>query len=154
MTKLYRSRRDKKVTGLLGGLSQTLGMDSTLLRVIFIVTIFFTSGIMIFLYFVAALVVPKEPFAPYDPYGPGPGMGGFPGGGYSNHTGFDQQGYGSQGYGAPKDNRFNTSRFDKGFGAPKEDHLDSMMEDIEKKALKKENDELRKKLSKYEKGEL
>ena len=29
MSKLYRSRRDKKVTGLLGGLSQTLGMDST-----------------------------------------------------------------------------------------------------------------------------
>lgn len=151
MTKLYRSRRDKKVTGLLGGLAQTLGMDSTLLRVIFIIAIFVTSGILIFLYFITALVVPKEPFTPYDPFGPGPGpgMGGYSGGGYSNYTGFD-----SQGYGAPKDNRFNSNRFDRGFGAQKEDHLDSMMEDIEKKALKKENEELRKKLSKYEKGEL
>ena len=149
MTKLYRSRRDKKVTGLLGGLSQTLGMDSTLLRVIFIVVTFFSGGVSIFLYFLAALVVPKEPFPPYDPYAPGPGMGGYPGGGYSNHTGYD-----SPGYGASKDTRYNNNRFDRGFGAPKEDHLDSMMEDIEKKALKKENEELRKKLSKYEKGEL
>ncbi|WP_160034658.1 PspC domain-containing protein [Paenibacillus sp. An7] len=149
MSKLYRSRRDRKVTGLLGGLSQTLGMDSTLLRVIFIVVTFFT-GVPIFLYFLAALVVPKEPFPPYDPYAPGPGMGGYPGGGgFSNPQGFD-----SQGYGTPRDNRYNSNRFDRGFGAPKEDHLDSMMEDIEKKALKKENEELRKKLSRYEKGEL
>ncbi|GIP44918.1 hypothetical protein J45TS6_33770 [Paenibacillus sp. J45TS6] len=149
MSKLYRSRRDKKVTGLLGGLSQTLGMDSTLLRVIFIIVTFFT-GVPIFLYFLAALVVPKEPFPPYDPYAPGPGMGGYHGGGFST----PQQGFDSQGYGTPRDNRYNSNRFDRGFGAPKEDHLDSMMEDIEKKALKKENEELRKKLSKYEKGEL
>ncbi len=43
MSKLYRSRRDKMVTGLCGGLSDLIGMDSTLLRILFIVTVFFTK---------------------------------------------------------------------------------------------------------------
>lgn len=43
MSKLYRSRRDKMVTGLCGGLSDLIGMDSTLLRILFIVTVFFTA---------------------------------------------------------------------------------------------------------------
>lgn len=30
MTRLYRSTRDKVMTGLAGGLSETLGIDSTL----------------------------------------------------------------------------------------------------------------------------
>lgn len=41
-----------------------------------------------------------------------------------------------------------------GFGGGEASNLDSMMEDIEKKAMKKELEELRNKLSKYEKGEV
>ncbi|SFS92428.1 PspC domain-containing protein [Paenibacillus sp. 453mf] len=152
MSKLYRSRRDKMVTGLLGGLSETLGIDSTLARLIFVVSIFFTGGVMIFLYFIAALVVPKEYIPPYDPYGPGPGSGaaGYygKGGEYANQGGFAS-------YKEPQRDRFSSNRYQSSNGfEPKQDDLDSMMGDIEKKALKKEVEELRQKLSKYEKGDL
>lgn len=39
MSKLYRSTRDKMVTGLCGGLSDTFGIDSTLLRILFLISI-------------------------------------------------------------------------------------------------------------------
>ncbi|MEK5061410.1 PspC domain-containing protein [Paenibacillus shunpengii] len=152
MSKLYRSRRDKMVTGLLGGLSETLGIDSTLARLIFVVSIFFTGGVMIFLYFIAALVIPKEYIPPYDPYGPGPGPGA--GGYYGKGNEYANQG-GFASYREPQRDRFSGNRYQSSNAyEPKQDDLDSMMGDIEKKALKKEVEELRQKLSKYEKGDL
>lgn len=163
MSKLYRSTRDRMMTGLIGGISEAIGMDSTLLRIIFVISIFATGGTTLLIYFIAALVVPKEPFPPYDPYGYGPGAGS--GRGYGD---YDQQ--------APRD-PFNSNPNQPGFGpgpgynsrpqpGPRsydnnaygtgnqhESELDSMMKDIEKKALKKEVEELRQKLSRYEKGE-
>ncbi|MBW4841314.1 MAG: hypothetical protein KZY74_18145, partial [Paenibacillaceae bacterium] len=65
-------------------------------------------------------------------------------------------------YGNPNGNTYGTQPPQYGAGAPGigfqaspgASNLDSMMEDIEKKAMKKELDELRKKLSDYEKGEV
>jgi len=161
MSKLYRSRRDKMVTGLCGGLSDLIGMDSTLLRILFIVTIFFTGGTTLFIYFVAALVVPKEPAPPYNPYGPGPGgyYGGQPGnGGYGNGSYYGGNGhYNNNGPSFDPRSRYNDpsygSRPSGGFSS-QSSNLDAMMEDIEKKAMKKELEELKQKLSKYEKGEV
>ncbi|WP_127580252.1 PspC domain-containing protein [Paenibacillus koleovorans] len=61
MNKLYRSRTDSKLFGLCGGLAQMINVDSTLLRVIVIITAFFSGGTVIPLYFIACLVIPKEP---------------------------------------------------------------------------------------------
>ncbi|MWV44645.1 PspC domain-containing protein [Paenibacillus sp. HJL G12] len=155
MSKLYRSTRDKMVTGLCGGLSETMGIDSTLLRILFIISIFFTGGTTLFIYFIASLVVPKEPVPPYNPYGPGPG--GYHGGQPGNNGNF----YGGNGgYGGPSfdpRSKYNDPSFGSrpagGFSS-QASNLDAMMEDIEKKAMKKELEDLKKKLSKYEKGEV
>lgn len=158
MSKLYRSTRDKMVTGLCGGLSETIGIDSTLLRILFVLSIFFTGGTTLFIYFIASLVVPKEPVPPYNPYGhgPGPGAGGYYGGqpGNGNYYG------GNGSYSGPSfDPR--TKYNDPSFGSrpaggfsSQASNLDAMMEDIEKKAMKKELEDLKKKLSQYEKGEV
>ncbi|MCL6603931.1 MAG: PspC domain-containing protein [Paenibacillus sp.] len=143
MTRLYRSTRDKVMTGLAGGLSDTLGIDSTLLRILLVVSIPFTGGAVIPVYFIAALVIPKEP-TQFNPYGPGPGM---QGGGYGGYYSERPESYGRQANPNPN--------FDKAasYSAP-DSGLDAMMKDIEKKAMKKEIEELRQKLSKYEKGEV
>lgn len=72
MSRLYRSTRDKVMTGLAGGLSETLGIDSTLFRILLLVSIPFTGGAVIPVYFIAAMVIPKEP-THYNPFGPGLG---------------------------------------------------------------------------------
>ncbi|RPK23192.1 PspC domain-containing protein [Paenibacillus xylanexedens] len=165
MSKLYRSTRDRMLTGLCGGISETIGMDSTLLRIIFVISIFVTGGTSLLIYFIAALVVPKEPYPPYDPYGygPGPGPGPGPGRGYNNYdhqsprgpfqNNHNQQGPGPGFNGRPQSGPRSYDNNAYGAGAPQESELDSMMKDIEKKALKKEVEELRQKLSRYEKGE-
>ncbi|WP_347231126.1 PspC domain-containing protein [Paenibacillus sp. DMB5] len=93
MTRLYRSTRDKVMTGLAGGLSETLGIDSTLFRILLLVSIPFTGGATILVYFIAALIIPKEP-TQYNPFGPGPGA---PGGPYGGHYGGPGYGSGPQG---------------------------------------------------------
>ena len=159
MKKLYRSTRDKKLFGLCGGLSDTLGVDATLLRILAIVLAVFTSGGFILVYILAAFVVPKEPplFGPfggsgYNGYGgyPGGGFGG--GGGYYNppHGGWKGPGHGpipgpgpapGTPHGAPHQ------------APPAPGNLDAMMDDLEKKALRREIEELKAKIKQMEKGE-
>jgi phage shock protein C len=59
--KLYRSRDNKVVTGLCGGIGEYFGVDPTIVRIIFIVLEFLTAGLLIIGYFIVALIVPKEP---------------------------------------------------------------------------------------------
>lgn len=60
--KLYRSRSDRIISGVCGGLGQFFGIDSTLLRIIFVLlAIFGGSGIIIYL--VMWLIVPEEPLS-------------------------------------------------------------------------------------------
>ena len=61
MRKLFRSRRDAKLAGVLGGLAEHLGVDSTLIRLIFVVMAIASFGLMALLYIVAIFVFPKEP---------------------------------------------------------------------------------------------
>lgn len=161
MTRLYRSTRDKVMTGLAGGLSETLGIDSTLFRILLLVSIPFTGGATILVYFIAAIVIPKEP-TQYNPFGPGPGAPGGPyGGPYSGRPehGRGPQGpqgpYGQGGYGPYGGQPGYNPGYDKANVNPAQDSgLDAMMKDIEKKALQKEVEELKQKLAKYEKGEV
>jgi phage shock protein C len=59
--KLYRSRDNKVLTGLAGGLAKYFNTDPTLVRIILVILEFATAGLLIILYFLIALFVPKEP---------------------------------------------------------------------------------------------
>ena len=172
MKKLYRSRTDYKLFGLCGGLADYLNVDSTLLRVVLVVTAFFSGGTVIPIYFIACLVIPKEPaFHPfYDPVQ-----------GYSNYSGYTPNMTpphaanpgprgGHAAYGQRRD-PYRSSSGTPGYDplastyppptpprAEEAAHaggqsLDELMRDVEKKALRKEIEELRAKLAKYEKSE-
>ncbi len=58
--KLYLSESDKKLCGVCGGIAEYFGIDSTLVRLLWVVcSLFFGSGIVA--YIIAALIIPKSP---------------------------------------------------------------------------------------------
>jgi phage shock protein C len=63
-TRLYRSRSDKMVAGVLGGLAQHFSVDATLMRLAFVaLVILLDVGGLVVAYIVMAIVVPMEPEA-------------------------------------------------------------------------------------------
>lgn len=56
--RLRRSRTDKMISGVCGGIAEYLGWDATVVRLIFVVLTFFGWGTPILLYFILALVMP------------------------------------------------------------------------------------------------
>ncbi|MBW4085704.1 PspC domain-containing protein [Paenibacillus sp. S150] len=65
MKKLYRSERDKKISGLCGGLARSLNIDSTIIRLLVVATSLFSFGTVAFLYILASILVPKETYNSY-----------------------------------------------------------------------------------------
>ncbi|MFS0723527.1 PspC domain-containing protein [Paenibacillus sp. 1P07SE] len=130
MKKLYRSTRDRKLWGICGGISEMTGWDATLLRILLIVGTVLTHGALLFVYAIAGFVIPKSPEPPY-------GLAGMAGGGswnaYSN-------------YGSAADRTYDAPEAAPG-------RVDRMMADMETKAMRKELDELRKRMANYEKGD-
>jgi phage shock protein PspC (stress-responsive transcriptional regulator) len=57
--KLYRSRTNRKIWGICGGLAKYLDMDPTVVRIIAVVSIFI-SGIGIIAYIVMRIMVREE----------------------------------------------------------------------------------------------
>jgi phage shock protein PspC (stress-responsive transcriptional regulator) len=58
--KLYRSRSDRKLAGVCGGLAQYFNLDATLIRVLFVVlAVLGGSGLVIYL--LMWILVPEEP---------------------------------------------------------------------------------------------
>jgi phage shock protein PspC (stress-responsive transcriptional regulator) len=153
MNKLYRSRYDNKITGLLGGLAKHFNLDSTLLRVIMIFVVIFSSGTVILVYFVASLVVPKEQRHPNDPYynewGHRGGRGGQGGPSGPWNMGGPNQDYNTRQQ-PPYNQGYSNSNPNPNTVQEPTSSLDDMMKDIEKKAMEKELKELRKKLNNYE----
>ncbi len=60
--KLYRSNKDKMLGGVAGGLAEYFAIDPTLVRIIFVVSLF-VGGAGILAYIILWIVVPEEPFA-------------------------------------------------------------------------------------------
>ena len=56
--KLYRSRKDRMLFGVCGGLGKFFGIDSTIIRIIFVLLAF--TGFGILAYIVIAVVAPLE----------------------------------------------------------------------------------------------
>jgi len=151
MRKLYRSSRDRKIFGVCGGLADFLGVDATLLRILLIVVAVFSAGSVILVYIIAGFVIPREDDGGY---GPGPWHG----------AGTDRPYYGNQGWppgpqqwtGAgsaphtPPPQARPAQPSQASAAPPPRQGLDAMMEDIEKKALRREIEELKAKISKIE----
>ncbi len=64
MDRLYRSRDDRMLAGVAGGLAGYWGADPSLVRVIWALLVLFTGGLALVVYIVMALVVPEEPLVP------------------------------------------------------------------------------------------
>ena len=60
--KLYKSRSDKKLCGVFGGLAKYLEVDPAIVRIIGGILVLFT-GVGLVAYIVGALVIPFEPEA-------------------------------------------------------------------------------------------
>ena len=60
--RLHRSRTDRQLTGVLGGVSDYLRMDPSLVRIAYVILTILTGFVPgIFLYFMMAFIVPVEP---------------------------------------------------------------------------------------------
>ena len=57
--KLYRSRNDKKLCGVCGGLAEYFGLDVNIIRVAAIVSVFF-GGLGLVAYIAAAFLIPEQ----------------------------------------------------------------------------------------------
>ena len=58
--KLYRSRTDRQLAGVCGGLASYFGIDVTIVRILFVV-LALAGGPGLILYIILALIVPEEP---------------------------------------------------------------------------------------------
>ena len=59
--KLYRSTTDRMIGGVCGGLGDYLNIDSTIIRLIFVLLTIFGVGSFILIYIIMLLIVPEEP---------------------------------------------------------------------------------------------
>lgn len=66
--KLMKSRTDKKLAGVCGGLAKHLGINSTIMRLIFVAAVFLSSSTFILVYIAMAFVMPKEPISEMDDF--------------------------------------------------------------------------------------
>jgi phage shock protein C len=70
MTKrLYRSSRDRMLGGVAGGLAEYFEIDSTLVRILFVITLFI-GGTGILAYILLWIVVPEAPYYHYQKANP------------------------------------------------------------------------------------
>ncbi len=61
--RLYRSRQDLMLGGVCGGLAEYLGLDPTVVRLVFLL-LFFLGGQGLLIYLIMWLIVPEEPVSP------------------------------------------------------------------------------------------
>ena len=60
--RFYRSRTERVWLGVCGGVAERFGWEPTLVRLLFVLSIFFMAGpISIFAYVIVAIITPKEP---------------------------------------------------------------------------------------------
>ncbi len=58
--KLYKSKTDKKLCGVCGGIAEYLDMDATIVRLILVLSVLL-AGCGVLAYLVAALIMPNKP---------------------------------------------------------------------------------------------
>jgi len=58
--KLYRSKKDRMIAGVCGGIAEYLGIDSSIVRLLWVL-LCLLNGIGIILYIAAAIIIPEAP---------------------------------------------------------------------------------------------
>ncbi len=62
MKKLFRSRNNKMLAGVCGGLAEYLGIDPTVIRILYVAVSFFSAAFPgIIVYIILWVVMPEEP---------------------------------------------------------------------------------------------
>ena len=59
--RLYRSRYDRVIAGVAGGVAERLDADPSIIRIVWAILIFLTGGLALVVYIVMAVVVPERP---------------------------------------------------------------------------------------------
>lgn len=59
--RLYRSRDDRMIAGVAGGVAEHLDADPSIIRIVWALLIFLTGGLALLVYIVMAVVVPERP---------------------------------------------------------------------------------------------
>lgn len=59
--KIYRSRRDKKIAGVCGGVAEYFNVDPTIIRLIWAI-LAFVYGIGVLPYIICWIVIPEDPY--------------------------------------------------------------------------------------------
>ena len=75
--RLYRSRDDRMLAGVAGGVAEHIDADPSIIRIVWALLIFLTGGLALLVYIVMAIVVPEQPVGiaaatPVDPSGAAP----------------------------------------------------------------------------------
>ncbi|NEW05338.1 PspC domain-containing protein [Paenibacillus sp. SYP-B3998] len=65
MNKLFRSTKESKLTGLCGGIAEWLGLNPTIIRLVFVVAALCSFGTVTLLYLIGSILVPKMPYSHY-----------------------------------------------------------------------------------------
>jgi len=61
MKRLFRSKKEKMLGGICGGLGEYLDVDPTLLRLLLVILVVFSWGMFLLIYIVAWIIVPPAP---------------------------------------------------------------------------------------------
>ena len=60
MKRLYRSRTNRSISGVCGGLGEYLNIDPVVIRLLWVLGSFASVGIGVVAYFVAAVIIPEQ----------------------------------------------------------------------------------------------
>ena len=59
--RIYRSRHERMVAGVAGGIAEYADVDPTIVRLIWITALLTTGPLALLLYLLCAIVIPREP---------------------------------------------------------------------------------------------
>jgi phage shock protein C len=59
--RIYRSRNERMVAGVAGGIAEYADVDPTIVRLIWIAALLTTGPLALLLYVLCAIVIPREP---------------------------------------------------------------------------------------------
>ncbi|MER7009285.1 PspC domain-containing protein [Dactylosporangium sp. NPDC000555] len=65
--RLRRSQTDRTVAGVLGGIAEYLGVDPTMVRALYLLSILLTGGVAVLAYPMLWIVMPEAPPGPVSP---------------------------------------------------------------------------------------
>lgn len=68
MTKRLYKSQNKIIAGVCAGIAEYFNLDPTIVRLIFIVMLFFSIGFIILAYLIGLIIIPDRPFSSNDQY--------------------------------------------------------------------------------------